>query len=148
MLVRRCTALTGDASIRSRKISLSLVSTAVSVLMVWLASAAISRAEVHQVRIEDHEFVPRSIVVAPGDTVVWTNFGSDHTVTADDNSFSSTTTGGAAMGLGETFTQTFPAVGRYPYYCQLHGGPGGQDMAGVVRVLIPGENQLPSTPVN
>ena len=80
--------------------------------------------------------------------MVWTNFGSDHTVTADDNSFSSTTTGGAAMGLGETFTQTFPAVGRYPYYCQLHGGPGGQDMAGVVRVLIPGQNQLPSTPVN
>jgi plastocyanin len=33
---------------------------------------------------------------------------------------------------GDTFSFTFAAPGTYSYYCQIHGGPGGQGMAGTV----------------
>jgi plastocyanin len=98
-------------------------------------------SETYQVNVSDNSFGPQVLTIAPGDTVVWTNTGSDHTVTADDDSFSQT------LEFGGTFSRTFDAVGRYPYYCQLHGNPGA-DMFGVIRVLVPGENQLPAKPVN
>jgi len=103
-------------------------------------------AATYQVSLIDDEFVPKTLVIAPGDTVVWTNTtGSAHTVVADDSSFSSTPSG-PFIPFGETYTFTFPNVGRNPYYCLLHGGPGGQDMAGVIRVVDPGLNYPPATP--
>ncbi len=101
----------------------------------------LARAETYNVTISDNSFDPQFLTIAPGDTVVWKNTGSDHTVTADDDSF------GQTLEFGATFTRTFDTVGRYPYYCQLHGNPGA-DMFGVIRVLVPGENQLPAKPVN
>ena len=124
----------------------SLVSIAMTGLM--LSSAQPASAENHPVRIQDDEFLPKNITIALGDTVVWTNYGSDHTVVADHGSFSSTASGGATIPVGQTFSHTFTTVGSYPYYCLLHGGPGGQDMSGVVRVVAPGENQPPAVPVN
>ena len=46
-------------------------------------------AAIHDVQIEDFEFIPRNLVIAPGDTVVWYANAPDHTVTADDSSFDS-----------------------------------------------------------
>ncbi len=54
---------------------------------------------------------------------------SVHTVTADDNSFDS-----GNLTVGAQFTHTFTQPGRYPYYCQMHGGAGGFGMAGVIIV--------------
>ena len=106
-------------------------------------------AETYHVRVEDDQFMPAYLTVAPGDTVVWTNYGSDHTVIADDGAFSSTYTGGASIPNGQTFTHTFDAtIRRYPYYCQLHGSPGGLDMSGVIRVADPANNTPPATPTN
>ncbi|MCB0075113.1 MAG: hypothetical protein KDE20_26825, partial [Caldilineaceae bacterium] len=51
-------------------------------------------------------------------------------VVADDGSFTSGPPGSAWT----TYTETFAAVGDYPYYCALHGGPGGSGMSG--RVLV------------
>jgi plastocyanin len=102
----------------------------------------------HNVAIIDNEFVPRNLTIAPGDTVIWTNQGSDHTVTADDGSFDSTAGGQAAIPTGGMFTKTFSTAGKFPYYCTLHGGPGGQDMSGVIRVAEPGSNHVPQTPTN
>lgn len=124
----------------------SLVHLAIAALVLGSEQGAF--AETHPVRIEDDEFLPKNLTVAPGDTVVWTNHGSDHTVVSDDGSFSSTASGGATIPVGQSFSHTFTTVGRYPYYCLLHGGPGGQDMSGVVRVAAPGENQPPAVPVN
>jgi plastocyanin len=107
-----------------------------------------SAATTHQVKVEDDEFLPKVIAIAPGDTVVWTNNGSDHTVIADDGSFSSTSTGDVSIPPGATFSHTFQTIGRYPYYCQLHGGAGGQDMAGVVRVVDSTSNRPPAKPIN
>ncbi len=124
----------------------STVGATLWVLLCLLLVAGV--AETHHIRIEDHEFAPKAITIAPGDTIVWTNFGTDHTVTADGGFFNSSAGGAAALEFGETFTHTFPEAGQFPYHCVLHGAPGGQDMAGSVRVLVPGANVLPATPLN
>jgi plastocyanin len=112
-----------------------------------LSCSASLSAATFTVRINDNDYTPKNLTVAPGDTVIWTNFGGDHTVTADNGAFSSTTAGGY-LDQGETFTHTFAAAGRFPYYCLLHGGPGGQDMSGTIRVVEPGDNFIPATPSN
>jgi len=62
--------------------------------------------------------------------VVWSHEGQKpHTVTADDDSFKSD-----LLKNGATFEHTFGQPGIYLYYCELHGGPAGEGMAGVVQV--------------
>ena len=83
-----------------------------------------------EVSAVDTAFEPRELAVSPGTTVVWTNEGSlPHTVTADDGSFDSGT-----LEPGETFQFIFETAGEYPYYCEFHGGPGGEGMAGTIIV--------------
>ena len=82
------------------------------------------------VTVVDSAYQPREVEVSPGTTVVWQQEGElPHTVTADDGSFDSGT-----MGQGDTYSRTFPQAGTFPYYCEFHGAPGGQGMAGVVTV--------------
>jgi plastocyanin len=38
------------------------------------------------------------------------------------------------MMKGQTFSMTFKTPGSYPYYCRVHGGPGGRGMSGTVTV--------------
>lgn len=78
----------------------------------------------------DNSFSPRELHIKAGQTVTWINNGtSPHTVTADDNSFNSGT-----VQPGAQYTHTFTKPGTYPYYCALHGGPGGIGMAGSIIV--------------
>ena len=87
----------------------------------------------------DLTFDPATVVIHQGDTVVWTNAGGTHDVRADDNSFFN-----AASGTAWTFSRTFTAVGTVPYYCDIHGGPGGIGMSGTVVVQGAG-GTLPGT---
>lgn len=83
-----------------------------------------------QVRAVDTAFEPAEITIPAGTTVFWTNEGNlSHTVTADDLDFDSGT-----LEPGDTFRFTFVTAGEYPYYCEFHGGRGGQGMAGTVIV--------------
>ena len=85
-----------------------------------------------EVRMVDLAYEPNTVVVAPGTKVVWLSldpYPDDHTVTADDESFSSD-----LIGEGQTFSVTFEAPGVYPYFCIPHGSPGGFGMSGVVVV--------------
>jgi plastocyanin len=76
------------------------------------------------------EFEPDQLTVPVGATVVWTNTDTmAHTVTADDDSFSS-----GILEPGETFSQAFNEPGEYQYYCELHGEPGRLGMAGMIIV--------------
>ena len=113
----------------------------VATIAIWLWTI-FGHAATHQVLVVDDEYIPSSLTVAPGDTVVWTGSGSYHTVTADDASFN------AIVEEGQTFSWTFAAVGRYPYYCSMHGGPNGIGMAGAVRVADASQNVAPGQPVN
>lgn len=83
-----------------------------------------------QVQIGDNTFTANTLQVPVGTTIVWTHQGQRrHTVTADDGSFDSGT-----LQKDGTFQYTFTAPGEYPYFCTIHGGAGGNGMAGVIRV--------------
>jgi plastocyanin len=86
------------------------------------------------VTVVDSAYQPKQVEVDPGATVTWQQEGVlPHTVTADDGSFDS-----GEMGQGDTFAHEFSQPGTYPYYCEFHGAPGGQGMAGVVVVASAG----------
>jgi plastocyanin len=55
--------------------------------------------------------------------------GFRHGVTADDNSFVAT------LNNSAVFSYTFTKVGKFPYYCQFHGEPGGGKMSGTINVV-------------
>jgi predicted lipoprotein with Yx(FWY)xxD motif/plastocyanin len=96
------------------------------------ATAAPSTAagQTVSVAISNFAFAPKTLTVAPGTTVEWTNQDSaGHTVTADNSAFDS-----GNMNQGATFKFTFTQPGTYAYYCRYHGGPGGQGMAGQIIV--------------
>lgn len=86
--------------------------------------------EEHTVTIADSAFQPADLTISTGSTVVW-NQTSDlpHTVTAEDASFNSGT-----LQNGDAFSHTFTQAGQYGYYCEIHGGPGGTGMSGVINV--------------
>lgn len=92
--------------------------------------AAAAVPETFTVEVGDNTFTPNKITVPLGATVVWTSAGQrPHTVTADDGAFKSDT-----LNNGGTFEQLFDTPGTFAYYCEFHGGPGGQAMAAVVKV--------------
>ncbi|HEY0510573.1 MAG TPA: Calx-beta domain-containing protein [Thermoanaerobaculia bacterium] len=64
-------------------------------------------------------FTPHEVHVHPGDTVIWTNGGGLHSVTADDGSF-----GNTADTSAWTVSHTFSTVGTVGYHCEEHGSPG------------------------
>ncbi len=81
-------------------------------------------------------FNPTDVVIPVGTTVIWVNQdGAPHTATADDsNLFKSD-----LLSKGQSFKHSFGQVGEFAYYCELHGGAGGQDMAGKIKVVPAGE---------
>lgn len=96
------------------------------------------------VEVGDNTFNQKEISVAVGTTVTWKSTGQKpHTVTADDGSFVSGT-----LKNGDTFTYTFDKPGTYAYYCEFHGGAGGQGMAGVIKVgdATPASAAAPAAP--
>jgi plastocyanin len=83
-----------------------------------------------ELAISDDAFTPKSLSVPVGATVVWNRSGTHpHTVTADDNSFDS-----GILRAGQGFEHTFTRPGTFAYYCDVHGGPGGEGMSGTVTV--------------
>ena len=69
-----------------------------------------------QLTIENFNFIPADITVAPGTTITWTNNDDvEHTVTASDNSF-----GSKSLGTGGAFSFTFAQPGTYSYFCAIH----------------------------
>ena len=89
-----------------------------AVLETPLAGKAATQAAANPaaVRIDNFNFTPLTLVIAPGTTVTWTNADDDvHTVVEKDRKFKS-----AALDTGDTFSQTFAAAGEYEYFCSLH----------------------------
>jgi len=61
-------------------------------------------------------YAPADIDVLVGDTVRWRNDSvRDHTVNADDGTWSS-----ARLGIRDTYSHRFDDAGSVPYYCRLH----------------------------
>ena len=82
-----------------------------------LPTQATSSNEV-QVNISGFKFDPASSTVKVGTTVTWTNNDTaGHTVTADDNSWTSDN-----LANGASYSHTFDKAGTYTYHCTFHSG--------------------------
>jgi plastocyanin len=103
-------------------------------LALLLPGAAISQGDGPgdvQVAARDNVFEPADVTIKRGETVTWTNAGqSFHTVTSGEDC---TPSGkfNAELPPGEQFSQTFEAVGVFPYYCVPHCAMG---MTGTITV--------------
>ena len=89
-----------------------------AVIETPLAGKAATQAAANAaaVRIDNFNFTPLTLVVAPGTTVTWTNADdTPHTVREKDGKFKS-----AALDTDDTFSHTFAAPGEYPYICTIH----------------------------
>lgn len=68
------------------------------------------------VDIKNFMFTPMSLTVPVGGKVTWKfEDAANHTVVADDRSFSS-----PSMSNGQTFSHTFSKAGTYKYTCSIH----------------------------
>ena len=80
------------------------------------SSGAGSAAAGSTVEIDNFAFAPATLTVPVGTVVTWKfDDSTDHTVTADDNSFTS-----QALGAGQTFEHTFATAGTLTYHCSIH----------------------------
>jgi plastocyanin len=89
-----------------------------------------------QVHIANMAFNPDPVAIKVGDTVQWVWDENNHSVIADDGSWSSKDAQhpDGVLNKGATYSHTFPAAGSFPYYCSVHGGPGGIGMSSTVTV--------------
>lgn len=63
-------------------------------------------------------FTPPTVTISAGQSVEWIfQDANPHTVTADDDSFSSPKTG---LANAKTFSHTFATAGTYKYHCYIH----------------------------
>jgi FtsP/CotA-like multicopper oxidase with cupredoxin domain/plastocyanin len=85
------------------------------------------------VAVKDFAFAPKNLMVMPGDTVTWEWAGADHSTTSDTGVWDS-----GVHDPPHSFSHTFTAADAgqsFPYFCSVHGGPGGAGMAGTVHVM-------------
>jgi len=66
-------------------------------------------------------FSPFFVSIQPGDTVMWTWKGSDHSVTSGTPGSPSGLFDSGIHNVGFTFSFTFPNPGTFNYFCQPHG---------------------------
>ncbi len=86
-------------------------------LAAALALPALAHAETHTVTIEGMKFVPETLTVKRGDTVVWRNADVvPHTATAKA-AFDS-----GNIAVGKSWSHAMGRSGRYEYVCTFHPG--------------------------
>lgn len=107
---------------RHSRASWLLAAAALLLLLIPASGARAARAPVPahavvQVSIENFAFSPRTLVIAAGTTVVWTNRDmAPHTVTSDSGAWMSS----ARLDAGQSFSLTFSNPGTYTYHCAVH----------------------------
>jgi plastocyanin len=113
----------------------------VGVLLCALAAASLLwvppvHAADSAVSIQNFSFQPQSVTINVDETVTWTmkDANTQHTVTANDNSFSSTN-----LNTAQTYAHTFGQAGTFSYHCNIH-----PSMTGTVTVV--GGGPAPTQP--
>ncbi len=88
----------------------------VCVLHAGAVMPAPATAATHTIIMEGVAFVPETVTVKQGDTVVWVNKDLfPHTATAQDRSFDS-----REMAPAKTWKYVARKNGTFPYVCTLH----------------------------
>lgn len=83
----------------------------------------------------DNIFAPKSVTVSSGDSVTWMNGGGEHNVKFEDGQFEQPPEPAAPESWpAAPPRRRFTVPGTYRYYCENHGGPGGDGMSGTVTV--------------
>lgn len=88
-------------------------------------------------------FTPSTVTVAPGEKVTWAWAAGGHSSTSDATTGPEVWDSGI-LAISSTFSHTFTTPGTYPYYCKVHGAPGGVGMSGVVQVVAPVATPTPT----
>jgi plastocyanin len=89
----------------------------VALLLVAPTLPGLALADTHTVRIEGMQFVPATLSVKAGDTIVWRNADLvPHTATVP-RGFDS-----GSIAPGRAWSQAAPAPGRYEVVCRFHPG--------------------------
>jgi plastocyanin len=111
------------------------VRTLLGAVLVVLLTAEVAAADQAVTAEPSNVFAPADVTISQGERVTWTNNGGTHDVHFEDGFEQPADPSGSPW----TVTRTFATAGLFPYYCTVHGGPGGSGMAGVVRVaaLLP-----------
>ena len=108
---------------------------AVFLILSAMAPIAARNSSIVIVEMRDDTFEPAIVRIEPGDSVRWVNVGHNpHNVVAADGAFRS-----KILQTGDSFTVTFQKVGRFDFYCSLHGSPHA-GMSGGVYVGVAPEN--------
>jgi len=69
-----------------------------------------------KVSIENFAFIPQVIMIAPGQSVTWSNNnGGPHAIAFKDG-----TVGSDTLFPGRMFSRTFDRPGNFEYYCSIH----------------------------
>lgn len=92
----------------------------------------LGNSTVHQVDMVGFDFVPDSLIVLYGDTVLWINSTTIiHTTTSGTNGVPDGLWDSGNMSPNDSFSFVFDTLGTFPYYCTLHWQLG---MTGVIVV--------------
>jgi plastocyanin len=76
--------------------------------------APVAPQVIHYISISGFAFVPSSITVRKGETIVWTNKDTaPHTVTGGDLQSS-------PLGQNQTYSFTYDKTGTFSYRCSIH----------------------------
>lgn len=87
-----------------------------SFLSPLLTHAQETNSVTHQVDIIGFAFNPPSLIINPGDSVVWTNRDVvPHTATASDHSWDT-----GEIGANKSKRLLFDSVAKLSYYCAYH----------------------------
>ena len=86
------------------------------VLQTGAGTGALAASTTHTIVIADMKFVPETLTVKAGDTVVWVNKDFfPHTATAQDKSFDS-----RDIATNKSWKYVVKKKGSFPYICTLH----------------------------
>jgi plastocyanin len=71
----------------------------------------------NEVVIDNFSFLPKTVTVPVGATVIWTNHDNvSHLLTSADNKFKKS----PILKTGQRFSNTFSDAGTYSYFCSIH----------------------------
>src|SRR5437867_2809441 len=87
-------------------------------------------------------FVPSSVTIHPGDTVMWSWSSTGHSSTSGSPGSPNGLWDSGILNQGQTFSHTFNSAGSFPYYCTPHGQCCG--MVGSVTVSSPTPTPTPT----
>ena len=85
-------------------------------LQPGLGMGTLAASTTHTIVIADMKFVPETLTVGPGDSIVWVNKDFfPHTATAQDKSFDS-----RDIATNKSWKYVATKKGTFPYICKLH----------------------------